>query len=235
MWCRECGLRVDIAEVSRVVVEEYDHLGSKLVLDQRAFDRGGDVELFFVSRTNTYAGTELAIGTSIAQYDSAARHVASEQQSLRTTQHFDRFEIKGIDDNTVGRTHENAVNKYADRRIDRRDRAVDALAANREVLYARERADRLELHVRHDVTQILDFLYEQRIDLLGTESRYGDRHVLDRLGIALLPRYRDDFLEKRSGRPFLGLGVRRIWLRKRNNGDGKTCPDRHGVSQAIDS
>jgi len=83
----------------------------------------------------------------------------------RTAQHFDRFEVERVDNYAVGRAHEDAVNENTDRRIDGRNRAVDTLAANREVLHARKRADRLKLHIRHGVAQVLDLLDEHRVEL----------------------------------------------------------------------
>ncbi len=199
---RNSGIRrdglVDVFEVAVVLVVEHGDLGGKAIFDERSLDRRRDVGLLFVRHADADLGAEFAGRPRIAQQHRAACDVAPEQQALRPAQHLDTLQVEGVEHDAVGRADEHAVDEHADGRVDRRNRAVDALAAYREVLHARERADGLELHVRHLVAQVVELLDEQGVELRGAERRQRDRHFLGFLRFALLACGRDNLLEQRA-------------------------------------
>ena len=154
--------------------------------------------MLFVSHANADLCAEFTVGARITQQHGATGNVTAEQETLRPAQDFYAFQVEGIEDDAVSRAHEHAVDEHADRRVDRRNRAVDALAAYREVLHAREGADGLELYVRHLVAQVVEFLDEQRVELRGAKRRQRNRNFLRLLRIALLARGGNDLLEHRA-------------------------------------
>lgn len=60
-------------------------------------------------------------------------HVATKQNTLRAPQYLDRFEIKRIENRAGIRSEVDPVDEQADRRIDRRNRAVGAQSTDREI------------------------------------------------------------------------------------------------------
>ena len=149
-------------------------LGGQLIFYKRAFDRDCGQHFRIVCRAHLGPKTELTVGAPVSDQDSTARHIATEQQALRSAKNLDALDVKRIENHTEVCSQENAIDENADRRINRWNRAVDALTANREALYARERANLPHLHVRHQVAKIIDFLQEQRFDLRGAERRDRD-------------------------------------------------------------
>ena len=140
-WIRRDSL-VDVFEVAVVLVVEDRNLGGQPVFEQGALDRRRDIRLLFIRLADAYFRPEFPVRARISQQHRSARDVATEQQTLGPTQNFYALQVEGIEDDPVSRAQEDAIDEYADGRVDRGDRAVDALAADREVLHTREGAHR---------------------------------------------------------------------------------------------
>ena len=105
-------------------------------------------------------------------------------------------QLERIEDHSQVVPHVDAVDEDADRWIDRRNRAVDSEAANREVRRTGESADVIQRDVRHVDCEAFEIANLQRLELVRIESGHRQGHVLHEL-LALARRDRDFFHQHR--------------------------------------
>ena len=123
-----------------------------------------------VDRCTELAG-KLVGGIASIQEDCAAGHVATEQHALRPTQDFHAVEVEHVEHHAAIEAEIDAVNEDPDRRIDRRDRRVDAKTTDREISCTAACADLVQRHIGCSIGQRLDVAHFECIETVGIESR----------------------------------------------------------------
>ena len=225
-------LLAEIAAVPRGVMRTFlvvqqRHAAAQAVAPQRPFHgeaavhgvaglcKAGDLRL------------ELAPGLAGDVVDRATKGVAAEIGVLRSLDDFDTLDVDRID-RLYATQHVDAVDEHCAGLLTRQ-RGAEGQAAEIEVAgettAGTVAADRLEVHARRHRRQVTDVVDLLLLDLLGGESRDGERHLEQCLGT--FAGGHEDFLEGRVGRCTRllrlcqrGMADRRDHSQRDRRGDG---------------
>ena len=140
-----------IFEPALILIGIHGEAGSQ-GLGQRSVQRARDIDVGRLApafHCATHRGFVAVGRRSGVEQDRAANDVTAEQHALRAAQDLDRLQVEGVVQHRRIRAHIHTVDEYADRRVDARNRTVDAQTANGEVRDAAYRAGVVQGYVRH--------------------------------------------------------------------------------------
>jgi len=132
-----------------------------------------------------HVATELAGGLARDEVDRAARGVATEQRTLRSTQHFHAFQFDHVEHAALRLADIDAVDVHTHGRVHPDRRIAGDSATDRDDRDHRGAGALAERDVRRDAVQVRYALDAAHAQGLAAHGRHRDRNILDAL-LALL-------------------------------------------------